>query len=492
MITSPDEFEPHRSATWTSVADRPHIWGLGADALLDAWWRSQGVRWVRRGEQIAGRGRADLYLLTEPNQGVMFDLRPLTSALAWNRPSLTRLRLVSARGEDYRERIVVGDHGGVVAVRREYWREATGSHRVLITASAAIARRWGESGDRRGTWLELRRSGNWARSDHHRVPGECFQLGDASQEGLLLTELIRRWDDPARAIEGIESVIPGVWAPAGQRARDGDIMVGPAWIGSRTEGGAPIRVVGPAWSPDRSGRDSATARVLEIDEVPEAGVAERAHEVEAESGYDSFKRLIDIVASAVGLVLLLPLLTVVAIAVLLDDGWPLVFGHERQTRGGRNFRCWKFRTMKRNAEALAKEYQDQNLCDGPQVYIENDPRVTRVGRFLRKYHLDELLQLFNVLTGDMSLVGPRPSPDRENRLCPAWREARLSVRPGITGLWQVCRTRTPGLDFQEWIRFDMQYVQTRSLKLDAWIIFRTLMSIIRKESSNGVVETSAT
>ena len=101
---------------------------------------------------MPSRGRADLYLLTEPSQGAMFDLRLLSAALAWNRPSLTRLRLVSSRGEDYRERIVIGDLGGVVAVRREYWRELTGSHRVLLTASASIARRWSEGRDRRGVW----------------------------------------------------------------------------------------------------------------------------------------------------------------------------------------------------------------------------------------------------------------------------------------------------------------------------------------------------
>lgn len=441
---------------------------------------------------MPSRGRADLYLLTEPNQGVMFELRPLSAPLAWNRPSLTRLRLVSSRGEDYRERIVIGDQGGVVAVRREYWRESAGSHRVILTASASIARRWSESRDRRAIWIQLRQSGNWSRSDHHRVPGECYQIGDPSQEGLLLTEIVGRWHDPDRAIDGIESVMPGVWTPLGQPAKPGDIVVAPAWVGRRGDGHPPIRVVGPAWSSDCSGDVASPARVVELEEVREPSRSEDRRSQGEDQGYDSVKRVIDIIASACGLALLSPLLMLVAIAVLVDDGGPIVFGHERQSRGGRNFRCLKFRTMRRNAEALAKTFQDQNICDGPQVFIENDPRVTRVGRFLRRFHLDELLQLVNVLAGDMSLVGPRPSPDRENRLCPAWRDARLSVRPGITGLWQVCRTRSPGLDFQEWIRFDMQYVQSRSLKLDAWIIYQTLRGIIKKESSHGVVEANAT
>jgi lipopolysaccharide/colanic/teichoic acid biosynthesis glycosyltransferase len=200
--------------------------------------------------------------------------------------------------------------------------------------------------------------------------------------------------------------------------------------------------------------------------------------------------MIDIAVSVVGLALLSPVLVAISLAVLFDNGWPIVFGHERQARGGRTFRCLKFRTMRRNAESLAKQFREQNICDGPQVYIANDPRVTRVGRVLRRYHLDELLQLVNVLSGDMSLVGPRPSPDRENRLCPAWRDARLSVRPGITGLWQVCRTRQPGLDFQEWIEFDLRYVRDRSFSLDLWILWRTFRGILVKESVDGSVETN--
>ena len=116
--------------------------------------------------------------------------------------------------------------------------------------------------------------------------------------------------------------------------------------------------------------------------------------------------------------------------------------------------------------------------------MENDPRLTKVGAFTRKYNLDELPQFWNVLTGDMSIVGPRPSPKKENQFAPAWREARLSVRPGITGLWQTRRTRRAGTDFQEWIRYDIEYVEDASLWLDMKIIWRTVMQIVRKSSRN--------
>ena len=121
----------------------------------------------------------------------------------------------------------------------------------------------------------------------------------------------------------------------------------------------------------------------------------------------------------------------------------------------------------------------KNQVDGPQFKVENDPRITVVGRFLRNTFIDEIPQFINILTGQMSLVGPRPSPKTENSLCPFWRAARLSVRPGITGLWQVCRTRRPGCDFQEWIYYDTKYVKNLSLGLDLWICWQTARKLVR-------------
>ena len=192
------------------------------------------------------------------------------------------------------------------------------------------------------------------------------------------------------------------------------------------------------------------------------------------------KRLFDIVMSVAVLVCFLPVMLLVALAIIVDDGFPILFGHIRQKKDGKNFKCWKFRTMRRDAESLVPQLQAMNLADGPQVLIENDPRVTRVGRVLRKLQLDEFPQFWNVLRGDMSIVGPRPSPDKENQFCPAWRELRLSVRPGITGLWQVERTRNPGEDFQEWIKYDIEYVRTASFSKDLAIIIKTAWNIVKR------------
>jgi lipopolysaccharide/colanic/teichoic acid biosynthesis glycosyltransferase len=165
--------------------------------------------------------------------------------------------------------------------------------------------------------------------------------------------------------------------------------------------------------------------------------------------------------------------------IYLEDGRPFFFGHRRETKGGKEFLCWKFRSMRKDAEAIKAKLIEQNMADGPQFFMEEDPRLTRVGRVLRKLQVDEWPQFFNVLTGDMSVVGPRPSPHQENQFCPAWREARLSVRPGITGLWQVRRSRAHGLDFQEWIKYDIQYVEQQSLLFDLQIIFESVWMLVR-------------
>ena len=131
------------------------------------------------------------------------------------------------------------------------------------------------------------------------------------------------------------------------------------------------------------------------------------------------------------------------------------------------------------ADKIQHKLRFLNQADGPQFKMDYDPRLNVIGRFLRNTYIDEIPQFFNVLLGHMSVIGPRPSPESENTLCPYWRDARLSVRPGITGLWQVCRTRKAGRDFQEWIYHDTRYVKKLSLHLDLWICWKTVMKMIR-------------
>ena len=190
------------------------------------------------------------------------------------------------------------------------------------------------------------------------------------------------------------------------------------------------------------------------------------------------KRIADVTAAIVVLVLFAPIMPFIALAIKLNSPGPVFFRDNRQGRHGKEFCCLKFRTMTVGADKMQDKLRVLNQADGPQFKMKDDPRLSSVGRFLRDTYLDEIPQFLNVLLGHMSVVGPRPSPEAENTLCPPWRDARLSVRPGITGLWQVCRTRQPMRDFQEWIHYDIKYVRELSLKIDMWICWQTVKKLI--------------
>lgn len=191
----------------------------------------------------------------------------------------------------------------------------------------------------------------------------------------------------------------------------------------------------------------------------------------------AIKRVLDVVLSSLGLAILSPLLLIVALLIKLESRGPVLFSHRRERKGGAEFPCFKFRTMFADAHRQQRELYKNNEVDGPQFKLHSDPRVTHLGRWLRITNIDELPQLINVFLGHMSLVGPRPSPFRENQICVPWRRARLSVQPGITGLWQVCRSedRTRG-DFHEWIYYDIAYVRHISVWLDIKILLATVLT----------------
>jgi len=189
------------------------------------------------------------------------------------------------------------------------------------------------------------------------------------------------------------------------------------------------------------------------------------------------KRATDIIASLAVLILFAPILPVIALAIKVSSPGPVFFRDRRQGLHGKEFYCLKFRTMVPGADKIQEKLRVVNQTDGPQFKIDDDPRVSAVGRFLRETYIDEISQFLNVLLGQMSVVGPRPSPQAENLLCPAWRDARLSARPGITGLWQICRTRHQGRDFQEWIHYDTEYIRNLSFRLDLWISWRTVKKL---------------
>jgi exopolysaccharide biosynthesis polyprenyl glycosylphosphotransferase len=196
----------------------------------------------------------------------------------------------------------------------------------------------------------------------------------------------------------------------------------------------------------------------------------------AHPSHIAMKRLLDVVSSAVALWLLLPLFVAVSVAIKLTSRGPVFFKQVRVGMHGRPFNMLKFRSMVVNAEALKAMLAAANEQTGPVFKMRRDPRVTRIGRFIRKYSIDELPQLINVLRGDMSLVGPRPPVPAEVLQYEAWQRRRLSVRPGLTCLWQVSGRNQ--LSFEDWMYLDMQYIDHWSLAGDFNLLFRTVPVVI--------------
>ncbi len=196
----------------------------------------------------------------------------------------------------------------------------------------------------------------------------------------------------------------------------------------------------------------------------------------------SMKMVIDSIGSFIGIVLSIPITLATAIAIKLEDGGPVFFKQTRAGRNGKPFTMLKFRTMVRNAEALKDQLANRNEMNGPTFKMKNDPRITRVGAFLRKTSIDEVPQFFNVLRGDMSLVGPRPPLPKEVSQYDHWQRRKLTVKPGLTCLWQV--NGRNNIDFEDWMKLDLEYIDNWSLWLDAKILMKTVPAVFKKEGAS--------
>lgn len=188
--------------------------------------------------------------------------------------------------------------------------------------------------------------------------------------------------------------------------------------------------------------------------------------------YEVIKRLIDVVCSFIGVVVLSPLFIIIAIIIKTTSKGPVFFSQKRVGKNGREFDMYKFRSMVVNAEELKEKLAAQNEMSGPMFKMKDDPRVTKVGKFIRKTSIDELPQLWNVLKGDMSLVGPRPSLPKEVAQFEDWMYKRLEVKPGLTCYWQVSGRNN--IDFEDWMKLDIKYVDERSTWIDIKLIFKTV------------------
>ncbi|MGO5072745.1 sugar transferase [Clostridium sporogenes] len=193
------------------------------------------------------------------------------------------------------------------------------------------------------------------------------------------------------------------------------------------------------------------------------------------------KRIIDILGSIIGLLLLSPILIITAIVIKLDSKGPIFFIQERVGKDGEYFNMYKFRSMVIDAEEKLYQLKDKNEMSGPMFKMKNDPRVTRIGSFIRRTSIDELPQLFNVLKGEMSLVGPRPNLPREVIKFTDYQKDKLLAQPGITCYWQVMGRNN--IDFEQWIELDVKYVRERSTWVDIKLIFKTVGLLLGDENA---------
>lgn len=204
-------------------------------------------------------------------------------------------------------------------------------------------------------------------------------------------------------------------------------------------------------------------------------------QIESRNVYHFTKRVLDVVLSMLGLIILSPVMIIIAYKIKSEDGGPILYKQVRIGKNGCKFKMYKFRSMVINADRLLEKLKNQNEVDGAMFKMKHDPRITRIGHFIRKHSLDELPQLVNVLRGDMSLVGPRPPLPSEVEQYTDYDKQRLYVTPGCTGLWQA--TMRNGVGFGKMVELDLYYIQHASLSYDFKIVWKTIVIMIKPNIS---------
>ena len=459
----------------------PTIWGLDPTQLHDRFWAARGVQVVRQGEPSQIVRHAELFLLTDPQSLVIFKLASMIEQLSWLKPQVVCIRLHDARDHGYREMVVTGREGDFVRFKRIYGSGESRMARVGLTSDRRVAEAWQSGPSGHSGWKQLRRRTPPARRMATSLEGNVYDRQNPHELMQFLRDLMQVWKAPDMTIPRARRLSSGVWADTDARLDPALQFIGPAWVGAGRREVSHRSVVGPAVLWDEP-MHRPRVEDLQWQEIEPRPVFERPVRVQPPSSfYRLSKRAFDIVFSLLVMLVTLPLYPLIILAILIEDGGPFFYRHRRETLGREEFGCIKFRSMRKDSDQIKQTLLAQNKADGPQFFLDadNDPRLTRVGWLLRKTNIDELPQFINVLLGQMSVVGPRPSPRAENQCCPPWREARLSVRPGITGLWQVMRTRQIGQDFQEWIRYDIEYVENAGWRLDLWIIYRTCLVLAK-------------
>jgi lipopolysaccharide/colanic/teichoic acid biosynthesis glycosyltransferase len=460
---------------------------------------------------------SDHLLLTDPTCFPLDAADPAIARLRESEETRTVKHLVALErhGEGTKEYVDADSSGRVRAIQRYYdsvtWPFAAGVAASLVPVACLRV----SFELPLGTLPRLRKVLGSEGVPSRDLPLEAGAVNLGTEQGLLSMNerLVLDLASRAPARDGLNvsmhagsgvrlhptaSVVGPVVLHDGAELEEGATVIGPAVVGPRARIGVRATVAqcvvgrGQTVTPGAMLRHRVYLGDLDDEPVPgpPPGVPEAteswekptfdlAADAPRRSVYPALKRAIDATAAAAGLLLFSPLGLLIAALIKLESRGPIHFGHLREGMGGRPFRCWKYRTMYTGADVQQRKLARMNQMDGPQFKMDRDPRRTRTGRLLAATNLDEVPQLWNVLVGQMSLVGPRPSPFRENQVCVPWRDSRLSVRPGITGLWQVCRHDRHKGDFHQWIYYDLLYVRNVSPWLDLKILALTLLSLVR-------------
>ena len=218
-----------------------------------------------------------------------------------------------------------------------------------------------------------------------------------------------------------------------------------------------------------------------MDLLESKAVSLNKEQIKSRFMYHSIKRIFDFMAAICGVIILSPVMLVIAILIKVEDHGPVFYKQVRVGKNGKKFKMYKFRSMFVNADKMLSKLKEQNDVEGPMFKMKDDPRITKVGHFIRKHSLDELPQFLNVIKGDMSLVGPRPPLPSEVAEYSDYDKQRLYVTPGCTGLWQATERNEVG--FSEMVQLDIQYIQRASFMFDLWIIWKTIEIIIKPNGS---------
>ncbi len=481
-ISNPPEIPEIRERSDLSVSHEiefPTLWGLNPIELHDRFWAAKKIQVVRRGAHEEIHSEAEHYLLLTEEALTIFPLQGLEDHIKWLRPRLLYLRIHDKRESGYREWVQTsGEDQKFCGFERCYGTVKTRRTLVAITSDANIAELWRDGVADEDPWARFSKRIPEAESYSTSIPGRYHSSSSREDARLCVEDLLHVWESPENELSNLERIDSQILLHKESEISSSVNTIGKVWIGAGRKIEGDIHVIGPTilWdSPDSRPQcdpprwKAATANWVGAKDLPADQVLTNIKPKKLLG-----KRAFDVLFALGILACTLPLYPLIMLWIYIQDGRPFFFAHRRQTLGGRNFPCLKFRTMRKDAEKIKHKIMQENQVDGPQFYIENDPRLIKGAKWMRKFKIDELPQFLNVLVGDMSVVGPRPSPTAENRYCPPWNEARLSVRAGVTGLWQVKRTRKEGLDFQEWIRYDIQYVENLSWRLDMRILWKTI------------------